>query len=214
MSLKTWDLGEKSTERVQLSMRTNGRPLHANVELWHTPSYTPTKFTVYCEDGRDTPFHAIVETPKHPKTLAVFNTETQDFPIEVSVVDPGLGNAAESLANETPQLVQGGKIAAWTFGPEVESIQILLKTDDLGKRNMKAMIEITSGPNDDNQEINLYASDGYKNPFFTVMQTPGPAHSLRIINQNSVEFPFDAYVLPYETAAYTEPPVVLGGWGR
>ena len=64
---------------------------------------------------------------------------------------------------------------------------------------MKAKIELTQGPNQVKQVIELYASSGYKNPFYAVIATPGSNSALRVINQNNVEFPFDAYVLPYET---------------
>jgi hypothetical protein len=46
-TLKTWDVGEVTTKRVQLSIKGDGRPINANVELWHTPSYIPAKFRVY-----------------------------------------------------------------------------------------------------------------------------------------------------------------------
>ena len=36
-SLKTWNFGAQRTERVQVSLRSPGRPIHSNVELWHTP---------------------------------------------------------------------------------------------------------------------------------------------------------------------------------
>ena len=73
-TLKTWDIGEESTQRVQLSLRSEGRPIDANIELWHTPSYIPTKFRIYTEDGVARPVDAVIETPKHPKTVAVYNT--------------------------------------------------------------------------------------------------------------------------------------------
>jgi len=65
---------EQTTQRVQLSIRSEGRPIDANVELWHTPSYIPTKFRIYTEDGESRPVDDIIETPKHPKTVAVYNT--------------------------------------------------------------------------------------------------------------------------------------------
>ena len=65
---------EQATQRVQLSLRSSGRPIDANVELWHTPSYIPTKFRIYTENGESRPVDAIIETPKHPKTVAVYNT--------------------------------------------------------------------------------------------------------------------------------------------
>jgi hypothetical protein len=47
------------------------------------------------------------------------------------------------------------------------------------------------------------------------MQTPGAMSTIRVINQASVEFPIDAWVLPYRTASAesvaTETAVVMGG---
>lgn len=195
-TLKTWPIGNPAIERVQLSIRSGGRPIDANVELWHTPSYIPTKFRVYTEDGLKRPVHAVIETPKNPKTVAVYNTASVDFPFDANVANTGLGKAYESLADVAPERVQGGRVAPYTFGSEVQSVQILLKTDE---RNMKAKIELTQGPNQIKQVIEVYASAGYKNPFYVVIQTPGSNNAIRVINENTVEFPFDAWVLPYET---------------
>jgi len=197
-TLKTWDIGEESVERVQLGIKSDGRPIDANIELWHTPSYVPTKFRVYTEDGVIRPVTAIIETPKHPKTVAVYNTGSMEFPFDATVANTGLDKAYTSLANEEPEHVQGGRITSYTYGGEVESVQVLLKTNE---RNMKAKIELTQGPNQVKQIIEVYASVGYKNPFYAVIQTPGYANTIRVINQNTVEFPFDAYVLPYETSS-------------
>ena len=56
-------------------------------------------------------------------------------------------------------------------------------------------------------------SGRYKNPFYCVIQTPGTGNAIRVINQNTVEFPFDAWVVPYEVADedYSRP-VMGGGW--
>jgi len=209
-TLKTWDIGAEAIERVQLSIRSQGRPINANCELWHTPAYIPTKFSIYTEDGLARPVDAVIETPKHPKTVAVYNTGSVDFPFDCNVANTQLGKAYDSLSGEEGELVQGGKITSYTFGSEVESVQILLKTDE---RNMKAKIELTQGPNEVKQIIEIYASVGYKNPFYLVMQTPGANNAIRVINQNTVEFPFDAYVVPYEVAASEASfePVVGGG---
>jgi len=209
-SLRTWDLGAETTERVLLSLRsTSGRPIEASVELWSTPSFIPTKFNVCCEDGSETPVHTIIETPRHPKTLAVFNVETEEYPLEASVATVGIGKA--SLAGTTPDLVQGGQVASYTFGPWVESIEVLLQTEE---RSMKAMIELTQGPDDDNQTIELDAFAGRENPFYCVLMTPGEENTLRIINRNTVEYPFDAYVFPSEESSEAdEPAVVMGSDG-
>jgi len=198
-TLKTWDVGDSSVERVQLSIRSDGRPVDANIELWHTPAYIPTKFRVYTEDGRLRPVDAVIETPKHPKTVAVFNKAQMEFPFEANVANTGLDKAYYSLKDEPHDLVQGGALRSYEFGAEVESIQVLLTSLKQGERNMKAKIELTQGPNQVKQVIELYASSGYKNPFYVVIQTPGANNAIRVINENTVEFPFDAWVLPYET---------------
>ena len=86
-TLKTWDIGEEAIERVQLDITSDGRPCHADVQLWHTPAYIPTKFSVYTEDGNLRPVTTIIETPKHPKTVAVYNTGPQDFPFSANVAN-------------------------------------------------------------------------------------------------------------------------------
>jgi len=209
-TLKTWDIGKESIERVQLSIKSDGRPIETNVELWHTPSYIPTKFRVYTEDGALRPVHAVIETPAHPKTVAVYNTGSMEFPFDATVANTGLDKAYASLSDVTPEHVQGGRITSYTFGADVESVQILLKTDE---KNMKAKIELTQGPNQVKQIVEVYASRGYKNPFYVVIQTPGANNAIRVINENTVEFPFDAWVLPYETGDASDG-VVMGGWAR
>jgi len=209
-TLKTWDIGSESVERVQLSIKSEGRPIDTNVELWHTPSYIPAKFRVYTEDGRIRPINAVIETPKHPKTVAVYNTGSMEFPFDANVANTGLGSAYDSLSDISPVRVQGGRITSCTCGSEVDSVQVLLKTDE---RNMKAKIELTQGPNQVKQIIELYASVGKKNPFYCIIQTPGANNAIRVINENTVEFPFDAWVLPYETGTESDTKPVMGGGG-
>lgn len=210
-TLKTWDLKGEETERVQLELKSPGRPIHTNIELWHTPSYVPTKFSCYSEDGALRPVTAVIETPKHPKTVACYNTGSLEFPFEANVANTGKGKAQYSLAGIPGEKVQGGKVTAFEFGPEVQSVQILLHTVDVGERNMKARIELTQGPNQVKQLFDIYASKGYQNPFYVVIQTPGMNKAIRIINQNTVEFPLDAWVLPYETKE-AEAVTVVGGF--
>ncbi|KAH8046553.1 LMBR1-like membrane protein [Aureococcus anophagefferens] len=172
-TLKTWDVGATSTERVQLSLQSTGRPVKADVQLWTTPSYIPSKFSVYTEDGNLRPIHAVIETPIHPKT--------------------------------------GGAIRSYTFGAEVASVAVLLSSAELGERNMKALIELTSGPNQVKQFFEIYCSSGYKNPFYAVIQTPDPATTIRVINQNTVEFPFEAKVVECDVADAAGSQPEMGG---
>lgn len=200
-TLKTWDFANPNTQRVQVGAKgSNGRPLHSRIEYWHTPSYIPFQVTAYTEDGLERPIDCIIETPKHPKTIALFNTASQQMPFDAAVDDTGLVSPYDAVANAPgahSDIVQGGgMVKYYTFDADVESVQVYIRSPEY---NMKAKIELTTGPDSVRQTYEVYCSSGYKTPFYCVIQTPGSQSStLRLINQNSVEFPFDAYVLPYQ----------------
>ena len=67
---------------------------------------------------------------------------------------------------------------------------------------MKALIEVLQGPGlggpENEQTIEVDVTSGLEHPFYVVIQTPGDANTLRIINLNPVELPFYAYILPYK----------------
>jgi hypothetical protein len=212
-TLKTWDIGEETTERVQVSIRSSGRPVDTEIQLWHTPAYVPTKMHIYTENGVTRPINTIIETPKHPKTVAVYNTGSGEFPFDANVAKTGLDKAYASLQSVPSEMLQGGSLKSYEFGAEVDSVQVLLMSGELGGRNMKCKIEVTQGPNQVKQYIEMYASSGYKSPFYAVLATPGSINTVRVINQNDVEFPFDAWVLPYETGSEDGSTPILGGGG-
>ena len=137
-SLQTWSF-DSTSKRIQVSCRSSGRPIEASIELWQTPSYIPTKFKVECEDGSENIVHSIIElSDGHPTTLAVYNTEGQEFPMDVSVQDRSHVDSAESIfSGHQSQYIEGNKaVKSYTFGYGVESVHVLLKTNT---RNMKGM---------------------------------------------------------------------------
>lgn len=200
-SLRTWAIPNDETSRVKLSLRSEGRPLTSEVELWVGPNYTPMKVKVYSEDGNLRPFNCIVETPHASNTIAVYNTADMEFPFYANLEEyqpghtHGIATAAAELAETTiPRIVQGGSITSYPFPPEVASVQFLLKTDG---RNLKARVELMHGPNNDKQVMEFYSSDGYQRPFYCIVETPGSGNVVRMINENSMEFPFFCTIAPF-----------------
>jgi len=212
-SLKTWTFNSPAVEAAHIVMKTEGRPLDADIELWHGPDNTPCKIRVYIEDGFVRPFSALLTTPSGPNTIALRNIGHLEFPLQACVaadtVDIGAPTMDEdSMAND-PLIIQGGALRTYPFEPRVDSIQVMLKTDG---RPLNARIELLQGPNNIKQIVEIYTEDGLVRPFFIVLETPGSGNVVRIVNTATVEFPLTAWVEEYaigEELSEIEP--ILGG---
>jgi hypothetical protein len=207
-TLKTWSYASPAVERVQVFLTTEGRPLDADIELWQGPDNTPVKMRVYSEDGRARPFNAVIETPSAPNTVAIRNIGQIEFPLAASL----RANDVEEPVSDfqaTSMTVQGGALRTYPFAPNVQRVEIMLKTDG---RPLNARIELLQGPNNNKQVIELYADDGLTRPFLALIDTAGSGNVVRIVNTAPIEFPMVASVQPHfidESAAMFDP--VIGG---
>jgi hypothetical protein len=186
-------------KRVQVILKTEGRPLNANIDLWQGPDNCPQKIAVYVEDGAMRPFNSVIETPRGQNAVAIRNTASMEYPLD-AIVEAGFENgdnyATERLTDIASSIiVQGGAIKSYSFGFPVGSVQILLKTDG---RPLNARVELLQGPNNNKQVIDLYTEDGSDRPFYCVIGTPGNGNVVRIINTAPLEFPLTASVEPLE----------------
>jgi len=206
-SLRTWTYRSPAVEQVQVVLSTEGRPLDADIELWHGPDNTPVKMRAYVENGQLRPFSAVIETPRGPNTVAIRNIGQIEFPIAASVV-------AENIDQPTPEClessmtIQGGALRTYPFDPTVDSVQVLLTTDG---RPLNARIELLQGPNNNKQVIELYTEDGMDRPFFCFLATPGSGNVVRIVNTAPVEFPMAASVVAHSVNQEMNSGAVLGG---
>jgi hypothetical protein len=207
-SLRTWSFATSDIERVQIMLRSDGRPLHANVELWQGPDNTPVKMNVYNEDGNMRPFTAVLETPRGQNSVAIRNTGQMEFPLSAALgVDVGgtvgkgkadLGSIVRALEGSVrPKTVQGGAVQTFPFDSSVSSVQIMIKTDG---RPLNARLELLQGPNNNKQVIDLYCEDGMERPFFAIIETPGSGNVIRVVNTATMEFPMSIRVEAFETS--------------
>ena len=206
-SLRTWSYRSPSVEQVQVVLSTEGRPLDADIELWHGPDNTPCKMRVYVENGLLRPFSAVIETPRGPNTVAIRNIGQIEFPIAANVV-ADIVDAPSPDCVDASATIQGGALRTYPFDPTVDSVQVLLQTDG---RPLNARIELLQGPNNNKQVIELYTEDGCDRPFFCVLETPGSGNVVRIVNTAPVEFPMTAGVVPHSINQDMASGAILGG---
>eukprot|EP00617_Octactis_speculum_P002707 CAMPEP_0185790798 /NCGR_PEP_ID=MMETSP1174-20130828/158001_1 /TAXON_ID=35687 /ORGANISM="Dictyocha speculum, Strain CCMP1381" /LENGTH=302 /DNA_ID=CAMNT_0028485645 /DNA_START=41 /DNA_END=950 /DNA_ORIENTATION=- len=236
-SLRTWSYRSPLVEQVQVVLSTEGRPLDADIELWHGPDNTPLKMRVYVENGQLRPFSAVIETPRGPNTVAIRNIgqidengqlrpfsaviETPRGPNTVAIRNIGqieFPLAADVYANDVAEpsaecigaamTIQGGALRTEAFDPLVDSVQVLLKTDG---RPLNARVELLQGPNNNKQVIELYTEDGLDRPFFCILETPGSGNVVRVVNTAPVEFPMTASVVPHSINEAMASGAILGG---
>ena len=215
-SLRTWSYQSPAIERVQVVLSSQGRPLDADIELYHGPSNTPVKMRAYVENGQRSPFSAVIETPRSPSTVAIRNIGSEAFPFTANVIHQDVPvPSPECVAAR--MTIQGGALRTFPFDPSVESVQVVLTTDG---RPLNARLELLQGPNNNKQVIEIYSEDGFDRPCFFVLETPGAGNVVRVCNTSPVEFPLACGIVPdsINQAAYTggqaaATDVVMGGGG-
>lgn len=210
-TVRTWDIPAEA-ERLSYYIRTNGRPLKAQVELWVGPVRKIHSVQIENEDGAQTPYRAMLKFKKGAKTLKLSTTGTHEFPLEFGAEVPNPHRMKETFAatekvfDSCPKTVVqggsteggGGSVRYFNIPDDVETTQMVLWSRDLGKRTVKCKIEVLQGPNSIRQLYDLHCG-GSTQPYHAIIPTPGKGWTIRVIAVNYMEFPFEAVVTPYET---------------
>jgi len=203
-SLRTWSFADQhKIDMVQVHMKTDGRPMNANVELWQGPDNVPQKVAVYVEDGRARPFRCFLATPYSGNSVSIRNTNTLEYPLQaileggkVGLDDPETQKKMQQIQATKPKMCQGGAVITERFQPEVQSVQVFLQSEG---RPLQCRIELIQGPNNVKQVMEVYTEEGSTRPFYAIMETPGYGTGVvRIINSSTMEFPFTATVQPWD----------------
>lgn len=203
-SLRTWSFANQhKIDMIQVHMKTDGRPMNANVELWQGPDNVPQKVAVYVEDGRARPFRCFVATPYVGNSISIRNTNTLEYPLQaileggkVGMDDPETQEKMQRIQTTKPKICQGGAVITERFEPEVQSVQVFLQSEG---RPLQCRIELIQGPNNVKQVMEVYTEEGSTRPFYTIMETPGYGTGVvRIINSSTMEFPFSATIQPWD----------------
>lgn len=190
----TWNFADSSKEVVQVALQSNnGRPLNADIQLWIGPNWTPVTVKAHSEDGKDYPIQTLIGTRKKAANLEVMNTGPYTMPLRAAVsyaIDP-LASARDSVMYETEgKYMEGGSVYHLSFAPEIEQLQVLLKTE--GKQ-LNAKIELLNGPNNVKQEFEVFTNNGELNSLFVVFNTPGEGNAIRVKNLAPMTYPCMIY---------------------
>jgi hypothetical protein len=104
-SLKTFKL-PSYTNAAQVTIKSDGLPVNAKVELWGSSSHIKQVAEVYNDNGQTRPFAAIIDVPGEDNTIAVKNTGPMEYPIQV-VVEPAGMNGGRGYGGDERMMMMG-----------------------------------------------------------------------------------------------------------
>jgi hypothetical protein len=83
-ALRTFDFG-MDVKQVQVMMDTDGRHLHARIELLQGPNNIKQEIEMYSSDGKKRPFFATFETPEAGVVVRIINLCPIEYPLIATV---------------------------------------------------------------------------------------------------------------------------------
>jgi len=192
---KTWEFGDVSKETVQVLVKSGGRPMNTDIQVWIGPDWTPSKIETYSESGDIFPVQALIGTRGKSATVEVRNTSPYEYPIEAACKYAPLPLADIRNAipkNDPGRYVEGGAVYTVSFDLNAKRVGVLLNTDT---RQLNARVELLNGPNNIKQGFEVFTNNGMLNSIYMVFQTAGGgSNTVRVKNLAPLEFPLRAFV--------------------
>jgi len=186
---KTWSFNDLSRDRVQVAIKSEGRPINADVQLWIGPDWTPFTLKAYSDDGRARPIHTLIGTRNKNAMIEVRNVGEQTFPIEAAAnyAKGDMIAVPQEIPATTPgERIDGGALKAFPLAESTEQLEVVLKTD--GKQ-LNARIELLNAPNSPKQTFECFTNNGELNSLCVSFNTPDATNTVRVVNLAPLEFP-------------------------
>jgi len=186
---KTWKFNDLSQDRVQVAVVSEGRPVHADIQLWLGPDWTPFSLKAYSEDGKARPIQTLVGTRNKAAMIEVRNVGEYEFPVQAAsnYAKGAMVLVPQDIPATTPATrVDGGARRSFPLDPTTQQLEVVLNTD--GKQ-LNARVEILNGPNNQKQTFEVFTNNGMLNSLCVCFNTPDAGNTVRIINLAPVEFP-------------------------
>jgi len=191
-SLKTWSYPASQFDKLQVVLKTEGRPMDADIELWSGPDNNPVKMRVHSEDASLRPFSAVIATTaRMANTIKIKNIGSVEFPLTAAVSTDAVDTRSPGLFDARGGTIQGNTLKTYPFDATVGSVHILLETDG---RPLNARIDVLQGPSNKKVVVDLYTEDGMGRPIYLCIDCPGAGHVIQIKNTGDVVFPLTASV--------------------
>ena len=199
-------------ERLQYVFKTDGRPLKARAELWLGPNRRTHYMVIDSMNGKLTPYRGTLKFKAVAQVLRIATTHGPEFPIWAGVYVPSserskeIKEYTEGIFEEGPRMkVQGGSVSGgggqvrtWVFGDEVEAVQVVCWSINVGKKSFKAYMEVYQGPGEPRQTYDLQCGGGSQ-PYHAVFEIPEGGAMIRMKNKKFLEDGlFEAVVTPYK----------------
>lgn len=198
-TLRTWQMNNPASPLTQVIMKSTGRPMYADIELWIGPDWNPFIMKAYSQDGYKRPISTLIGQKQLDHSISLKNTGADELPFDCNcrVANPNdkmVLDRAKLVESLERTKVQGdGAIYSVTLEPEVERAQVHLETDGM---KLEARVELLNGPNNVKQVFEFHTNAGALRPFYTQFECPGAVNVIRIKNKATVEFPCYARVAP------------------
>ena len=184
---KTWTFNDLSKDRVQVAVKSEGRPVKADIQLWIGPDWTPFTLKAYSEDGKERPIQALIGTRNKAAMIEVRNVGEYEFPFSAAAnyADASMASKADPPAAHGER-VDGGALRSFPLDAGSEKLEVVLNTD--GKQ-LNARVELLNAPNNPKQTFEVFTNNGELNSLSVCFDTPDPGNTVRIVNLAPVEFP-------------------------